>query len=196
MKIIIGLFLLIINYIASIKKKIKLLYILILNLSIIELLFNFIKYNNSSKQNIILFQIALFIILLCKKLITSEKISEKELMALIIKTSLNDTFQELVGKLFGKTKITTISPNKTLEGYLGGIISLIIINKITFKKKNKYIFMINLSNVLGDLFFSYIKRKYGIKDYSKILMDHGGLLDRYDSLIFGIIMHFFYKKYN
>jgi phosphatidate cytidylyltransferase len=193
-KIIIGILIGIIYYITIKTKKIKLLYKLVLDLAIIELTYNFIKYYKTNNHNMILYIISISKILLCKKLLKSNKIHNNELNLLLINTSLNDIFQELIGKLFGKTKATKISPNKTLEGYLGGMIMSVIANKILFKKKIKYSSIIYISNVFGDLFFSNIKRKYGIKDFSRILLDHGGILDRHDSLILGTISHILIKN--
>ncbi len=192
-KIIIGLLLGIIYYIVIKTGKVKLLYKLVLDLAIVELTLNFIKHHKTNKSNLVLYVISLSKILLCKKLLREKKLSNGELGTLLINTSLNDMFQEIIGKLCGKTKITKISPNKTLEGYLGGLFCSLVFNKIVFKKKIKYSSLVYISNVFGDLFFSNIKRKYGIKDFSRILLDHGGILDRYDSLILGTITHILLK---
>lgn len=188
-KIVVGLVLSILYLFVIKTNKIKQMYKFILDLSIIELTYNFVKYYDKSKFNIILYIISLSKILLCKKLIKSNKSSTKELNKLLIITSFNDVFQQFMGKLIGKTYITKISPKKTLEGYIGGYITSILFGKTILKKKNKYLTLIYLSNIIGDLFFSLVKRCYGIKDFSNILLDHGGILDRYDSLILGTITH-------
>ena len=115
------------------------------------------------------------------------KFSDKKLTKLLIITSINDIFQEIIGKLIGKTKVSNISPKKTAEGYIGGYITSLIFGKIIFKKKINFLTKVYVSNILGDLFFSLVKRNYGIKDFGKILQEHGGILDRYDSLILAII---------
>jgi phosphatidate cytidylyltransferase len=186
-KIIIGI-LLSILYLYVIKvKKIKKLYKFILDLSIIELTYNFIKYYNSSNYNIILYILSISKIILCKYLIKKNIFSDKKLTKLLLLTSLNDIFQEIIGKLIGKTKVTNISPNKTAEGYIGGYLISLIFGKIIFKKEMYFLTKLYISNVIGDLFFSLVKRNYKIKDFGKILHGHGGILDRYDSLLLGII---------
>ncbi len=108
-----------------------------------------------------------------------------------------DTGAYIVGSLKGKHKLATnISPNKTLEGVFGGILTSILGMAmycliLFLLKKNFNVFPLLLISlvcpiisILGDLFFSYIKRECSIKDYSKILPGHGGILDRFDSVIF------------
>ena len=104
----------------------------------------------------------------------------------------------IFGKQFGKTKLCPyVSPKKTLEGAIGGIIlcitySLIIsvICKWIFKLEINYMIILILSAlgapiaILGDLCFSLIKRLLNVKDFGIIIPGHGGILDRFDSVIF------------
>ncbi len=99
----------------------------------------------------------------------------------------------LFGKIFKGPKLTKISPKKTISGSLGSFIlsmlmSLILLNYI-FKTdlfSNIFIgFVISLSVQLGDLFFSYLKRKSSIKNTGNILPGHGGILDRIDGILLG-----------
>ena len=113
---------------------------------------------------------------------------------LFLITTMTDTFAYLIGCKFGKKKlIPSVSPNKTIEGFIGGLVCG------TFIASMFYILFVSNSGVLmtfivtvvlsilgqcGDLVFSQIKRHFNIKDYSNIMPGHGGVLDRLDSIIF------------
>ena len=109
-----------------------------------------------------------------------------------------DSFSYFTGKLFGKNYIfKSISPKKTLEGYLGGIFftNLFFISYFFFfDLEFEFILFISFLNLIiffsitGDLIESYFKRKNNIKDSSKYLPGHGGYFDRFDSFIASIIM--------
>ena len=108
-----------------------------------------------------------------------------------------DTFAYLGGSLFGKHKLSMeISPNKTIEGSVigslfGTIIGIVfyyfVIGNINIYYLVILSFLLTIFAQLGDLFFSSIKRFYGIKDYSNIIPGHGGILDRLDSVLFVIL---------
>tara|TARA_Y100000992_G_C21155005_1_gene438173 strand:- start:28 stop:624 length:597 start_codon:yes stop_codon:yes gene_type:complete len=100
----------------------------------------------------------------------------------------------LFGKIFKGPKLTKISPKKTISGSLGSFIfsmltSFILLNYI-FKTdlfSNIFIgFIISLCVQLGDLFFSYLKRKSSLKNTGNILPGHGGVLDRIDGILLGL----------
>ena len=108
-----------------------------------------------------------------------------------------DTSSYLIGKAFGRNKIfKKISPNKTLEGYIGGILSTnaicLIILLLNFSILNiHYFILINLIvifSITGDLIQSFFKRKNLIKDSSNFLPGHGGFFDRFDSFISSIML--------
>ena len=103
--------------------------------------------------------------------------------------SISDILQYYSGKILGYTKPLTISPNKTIEGYLVGTSITIFIFFVTpFSKVSLLkIIMWVVSGVLGDLYVSYNKRILGIKDISNLLGSHGGWLDRMDG-VYGAIM--------
>lgn len=110
-------------------------------------------------------------------------------------STITDTFALLCGRKFGKTKLAKeISPNKTVEGSIGGTIFGTIISVLFYlffiDKSVNILLIVIVSMVLtiigqiGDLFFSSIKRHYGVKDFSNLIPGHGGILDRLDSVLF------------
>ena len=113
-------------------------------------------------------------------------------LLLIYLVSIIDTSAYIVGKSIGKHKIVTnISPNKTLEGYIGSYILSLFFFIIFFNLNNLiwtntdliFLSLFVLLAFLGDLFISLVKRAYVVKDTSNILPGHGGLLDRLDSYL-------------
>ncbi|BED92707.1 MAG: phosphatidate cytidylyltransferase [Candidatus Paraimprobicoccus trichonymphae] len=124
----------------------------------------------------------------------------------------SDTGAYFFGKFFGKNKLCPkISPNKTVEGFIGGIITCLILvivtslvfNNLIFAEKHKinYTSLIILSligssiSTLGDLCFSVIKRNYNLKDFGDIIPGHGGMLDRLDSVIFVVPYVYIYLNF-
>ena len=109
----------------------------------------------------------------------------------------SDTCAYFVGRKFGKHKFTEISPNKTIEGSIAGVVGALIIGLIyTIVVNNVFVLSINYFAILaillvltligqiGDLSASAIKRYCNIKDFSGLIPGHGGMLDRFDSVIF------------
>ena len=108
-----------------------------------------------------------------------------------------DTFAYFTGMLFGKHKLCpTLSPKKTVEGSVGGTVFAIggfmlygfIIESVSALSANYLVLALSglavaVISQLGDLFASLIKREYGVKDYSKLLPGHGGIMDRFDSIL-------------
>ncbi len=98
----------------------------------------------------------------------------------------------IFGKFFKGKKLTKISPNKTYSGLVGSYVLAVIFNLLLFNnifENNRIILVaivISTISQLGDLFISLLKRKAKIKDTGVILPGHGGLLDRFDGLIFAI----------
>ncbi len=115
----------------------------------------------------------------------------------IIIIILLDTFSYFIGKLIGKNKFIKISPNKTVEGFLGGAIcafcgSLLIIHLVDSYITLKiilFILMIIITAFSGDLLESFFKRKNNLKDSSELVPGHGGVFDRFDSFLFSIIFY-------
>ena len=115
------------------------------------------------------------------------------LLLLLNFSSICDMGAYFVGVTCGKHKLCPeISPKKTVEGAVGGLaVSLIfsIVIVLLFKMNDKFvstlIFTVPLSivGILGDLFASIIKRNADIKDYGALIPGHGGILDRFDSIL-------------
>ncbi len=99
-----------------------------------------------------------------------------------------------VGKSFGKTKFCETSPNKTIEGLIGGLFFAVVLgplfvtNGISFVNALIISGVVSLASVFGDLFESYLKREADVKDSGTILPGHGGMLDRTDGYLFGAIV--------
>ena len=112
---------------------------------------------------------------------------------------LSDIGGYFFGKTFGGKKLTKISPNKTITGSLGSfLLSLSIVpffNSyfVFFNIFQLFIFTFFLSFIsqIGDLFISYLKRASNNKDTGKLLPGHGGLLDRFDGILFSLPIGFF-----
>ena len=110
---------------------------------------------------------------------------------------LSDTGAYFAGLTFGKHKLApVISPKKTIEGVVGGVLATIlgmviygVILQVGFKMQVNYLLAVvygivgSLTSVFGDLCFSVVKRQTGIKDYGNLIPGHGGILDRFDSVI-------------
>lgn len=124
------------------------------------------------------------------------------LLGLIIMNWSNDVFAYFTGKLLGKTPLAPqISPNKTIEGTIGGmvatIIAAVLINQFLFIKAYPMLQIIALglciafAGTTGDLYESRLKRLAGIKDSGSILPGHGGFLDRFDSFFYVVVVGIF-----
>lgn len=132
------------------------------------------------------------------------------LMTIQILVWISDTFAYLVGVTLGRKLFSRglceISPKKSIEGSLGSIIftviAMLLIKKILFKDLNisgihllTVPFLIAVFGQVGDLAESVFKREFGIKDSGKILGGHGGILDRYDSLIWVFPLMYYYINF-
>ena len=112
-------------------------------------------------------------------------------LALVFAVWATDTGAYYIGKHFGKNPFfRVISPKKTLEGFFGGLIlgtlTGAVVSSITGTGLNNpflWATVVSLS-AFGDLFESFIKRSFGVKDSSNLLGSHGGVLDRFDALLF------------
>ncbi len=125
------------------------------------------------------------------------------LLFLVFLTEFNDILQYIWGKLLGKHKIIPkVSPNKTWEGFLGGLVTTTLIavllapwlTPLNLWQSGLAGILIATAGFFGDVSISAIKRDLGIKDSSNFLPGHGGILDRVDSLTYTapLFFHFIY----
>ncbi len=117
-----------------------------------------------------------------------------------IGTWASDTFAFFIGSYFGKHKLCpAISPNKTIEGAVGGMCGSIIaitLLAVTFKLPIGHSIimgiLVGIAAPAGDLVQSAIKRFAGVKDSGQVLPGHGGILDRFDSILFAVPVIYYY----
>lgn len=113
---------------------------------------------------------------------------------LIVVAAAADIGAYMVGKSIGKTKFSETSPNKTLEGVVGGIVIATVaglfvgLRVVNFEVAIAVSLATAVSAVFGDLYESYLKRKAGVKDSGNVLPGHGGVLDRIDGYLFGAVV--------
>lgn len=131
-------------------------------------------------------------------LILVRNVSLALLVYLLVITVITDTYAYVTGMLIGRTKLLeSISPKKTIEGLMGGLVfgtlfaSVFYITVIDPNASYMQVILItsflSILGEIGDLVFSSIKRKYNKKDFGTIMPGHGGVLDRFDSLIFVLL---------
>ena len=133
-------------------------------------------------------------------LILSSFLQLKILIFLILITCIgSDIGGYIFGKFFKGPKLSKLSPNKTISGALGSLIlsCVTIFFTLYYLTKNFDLLilligcLISISCQVGDLFFSFLKRKSNLKDTSNFLPGHGGLLDRIDGILIGLPVGFF-----
>ncbi len=174
----------------------------VLSLFLITYILPVVIMDNQKKYNIedamYLLASSIFIGLAFNLLILIRNYSLLHILYLFIITVMTDTFALFTGMLVGKHPLAKkISPKKTIEGLVGGTIMgvftactfyLTVINPdINIAYLIIITLTLSLMGQLGDLVFSSIKRHYGKKDFSNLIPGHGGILDRFDSIIFVVI---------
>ena len=106
---------------------------------------------------------------------------------------ITDTYAYIGGMLVGRHKLTSISPKKTVEGSVIGVLMGVVIGsvyyfnmvgRVTVFQTVMLCLILTILSEIGDLMFSSIKRYYNKKDYSNLIPGHGGILDRFDSVIY------------
>ena len=178
-----------------------LLYCIILfgTISILEFTNLLKKINTNTVLKFFCVSIFIIYILYFSLLIFYNLNHGKEIKVITVFILLICIFSDIGGLIFGKTfkgpKLTSISPNKTISGSIGSIISSLIILFIFINLYNYgipiyklFILTISISvlSQAGDIFFSYMKRKARVKDTGNLLPGHGGVLDRFDGILIGL----------
>lgn len=171
------------------------------------------KISTSSKYLYLLGYIILPFIFITKISFGVNDYNPKIIIGLFILIWTNDTFAYIVGKSIGRTKLfERISPKKTIEGFLGGILFAVLagylISKYYIKANAQFsdrsiliwttiAVIVGVIGTIGDLIESKFKRIAGVKDSGSIMPGHGGILDRLDSVIFvAPIIFLFYQILN
>jgi len=124
------------------------------------------------------------------------------LVWLLVVVASTDVGAYIIGRMFGKNSFSITSPNKTLEGVAGGIVIGTILGGLITTEYFEYSytlafvisFFTSFASIFGDLFESYLKRSANVKDSGNILPGHGGILDRIDGYLFGVIAMFITLK--
>lgn len=122
---------------------------------------------------------------------------------LLLVVQSSDVMQYVWGKLIGRRKIApSLSPSKTVEGFLGGVASATVIGAclwwitpFTVLQAGLVALLLNLMGFAGGLVMSAIKRDRGVKDWGYIVKGHGGVLDRLDSIVFSAPLFFHLVRY-
>lgn len=154
-------------------------------------------YNDSDKYNIndslYVLGATLFLGLSFGALIELRDTSISYCILVFLVAFVTDTYAYIGGMLIGRRPLTSISPKKTWEGFLvgtffgtliGSFFYFFVIGGLPIGWIIVFILALSLLSEVGDLVFSSIKRYYGVKDYSNLIPGHGGILDRFDSVIF------------
>ena len=172
---------------------------------IILFIFSFLEFSNmnliiNKKRKIyqfcynIIFITYIFFITVMFLFATNIDILKINLFIILLTCIASDIGGITFGKLIKGPKLTRISPNKTISGSIGSIIfSCFTFYFLIYLFYNQFLYIgifiglcISIGVQLGDLFFSFLKRKSNLKNTGNILPGHGGLLDRIDGILFGV----------
>jgi phosphatidate cytidylyltransferase len=122
---------------------------------------------------------------------------------LVFVVEMSDVLQYIWGKTLGRHKIIpTVSPNKTWEGFIGGIASAMLLSlairfltPFSVRETLLVSFLITVAGFCGGAVMSAVKRDFGVKDFGSVIPGHGGMLDRVDSLCYAAPIFFHYVRY-
>lgn len=156
-----------------------------------------IFYNNSKIYNIddalYVIGIVYFLGLSIGNIIYLRSVNIEKCIYIFVVAFITDTFAYIGGSLIGRHKLTSISPKKTIEGtlvgtFMGVVIGTVyyfnVVGKTTVFNAVMLSFALTILSEMGDLLFSSIKRYFDKKDYSNLIPGHGGIIDRFDSIIY------------
>lgn len=170
----------------------------IFTIAILIFLLPIVLFNDNEKYNIndalYLLGSSLFIGIAFNAFVIIRNINLAQIIYLALITIMTDMFAYFTGRLIGQHKLCEkISPNKTIEGAIGGSIVGTVVPSlfylfVIYNNENVILiilltFLFTIIGQVGDLLFSSIKRHYSIKDFSNLIPGHGGILDRFDSLL-------------
>ena len=176
-----------------------LVFALMLILFLLPTLFSYKKSEYKTQDAFYLLGIIMLLGLSFNAVIVLRNVDLNQLIYLFLVTIMTDTFALFVGSLIGRHKLApTISPKKTIEGAVGGLLMGTIIPAIFYyyfidaSSIGMILFisfLLSFVSILGDLIFSKIKRENEIKDFSNLIPGHGGVLDRLDSILFVVLAY-------
>lgn len=170
---------------------------LLLIIPILGLTIPIVFYNDNKKYNIndalFILGVVYFIGFAFENLIYMDKLDIHKCIFIFIIAFATDTYAYIGGMLVGKHKLTSISPKKSIEGSVIGTTMGVLIGSVYYSAFIGGISIVSIVlmclclsilSEIGDLVFSSIKRYFNKKDYSNLIPGHGGILDRFDSVIF------------
>ena len=165
---------------------------LVLLIGLFEVIHTFYKYSVKHAQKEQIKRIsAIYIITAIGMTFFSMETGMEIILYVYLIVGVFDGYSQLTGQLFGKHALAKkISPNKTIEGSIGGLIIALLSGILlrsfpmfSMAEALGFTVVICIGGLFGDLMASYVKRLYQIKDFNKIIPGHGGFLDRFDSFI-------------
>ena len=170
---------------------------ILLTLTILLLIIPIVFYNDKERYNVFdafyFIGIIYFLSFAFSNIVYLRDINIYKCIYVFIIAFITDTYAYIGGMLIGKHKFTEISPKKTIEGsiigtvmgvFIGSIFYFAVIGDMPLVSIGIMSLILTILSEIWDLSFSTIKRYFGKKDYANLIPGHGGVLDRFDSVIF------------